>query len=184
MHTQHTEITHAHNINLKLAFHKVVFFHQHYLTYSLQTYHHPGTKQINLTLNPHKTTCTLFTPDHAEYKSNLDLKINSTSLPMATNVLGLTLDPKLDTAHIHNISVQPHKPLQMMKTLTATGWGKQKEILMATYNAVMRLSLEYASTIWSPLAYLTSIYKLQVMQNAACRTATGCTNIQHLQGTY
>ena len=34
------------------------------------------TKQNNLTLNPDKTTCTLFTLDPAEYKSNLDLKIN------------------------------------------------------------------------------------------------------------
>ena len=37
--------------------------------------------------------------------------------------------------------------------------------------------------IWSPLASSTSINKLQVMQNAALRTATGCiqdTNIQHL----
>ena len=38
------------------------------------------TKQINLTLNPDKTTCTLFTPDPAEYKSNLDLKLNNTAL--------------------------------------------------------------------------------------------------------
>ena len=50
------------------------------------------TKQNNLTLNPDKTTCTLFT---AEYKSNLALKINNTALRMATHpkVLGLTLDP-------------------------------------------------------------------------------------------
>ena len=42
---------------------------------------------------------------------------------------------------------------------------------------------EYDSSIWSPLAYSTSINKLQVMQKAALRTATGCTqdtNIQHL----
>ena len=32
------------------------------------------TKQNNLILNPDKTTCTLFTPDPAEYTSNLDLK--------------------------------------------------------------------------------------------------------------
>ena len=47
----------------------------------------------------------------------------------------------------------------------------------------MRPALEYASSIWSPLASSTSITKLQVMQNAALRTATGCTqdrNIQHL----
>ena len=46
---------------------------------------------------------------------------------------------------------------------------------MTTYKAVMRPALEYASSIWSPPASLTSINKLQVMQNAALRTATGCT---------
>ena len=54
---------------------------------------------------------------------------------------------------------------------------------MATYKAVMRPALEYASSIWSPLASSTSINKLQVMQNTALRTATGCTqdtNIQNL----
>ena len=47
----------------------------------------------------------------------------------------------------------------------------------------MRSTLEYASSIWSPMASPTSINKLQVMQNAALRACTGCThdtNIQHL----
>ena len=60
----------------------------------------------------------------------------------------------------------------------------KKETLMATYKAVMRPALEYASSVWSPIASSTSIInKLQVMQNAALRTAIGCTqdtNIQHL----
>ena len=54
---------------------------------------------------------------------------------------------------------------------------------MATYKAVMRPALEYASSIWWPLASSSNINKLQVMPNAALRTATGCTqytNIQHL----
>ena len=81
------------------------------------------TKQNTLLLNPDKRTCTLFTPDPAEYTSNLDLTINNKALPMATHpkVLGLTLDPKLTySTHIHNISVQAHKPLQIIKALTAT----------------------------------------------------------------
>ena len=93
----------------------------------LQPYLHKVSawaKQNNLTLNPDKTTCTLFTPDPAQYKSNLDLKINITALPMVTHpkVMGLTLDPKLTySTHIHNILVQAHKPLHMIKPLTATG---------------------------------------------------------------
>ena len=116
--------------------------------------------------------------DPSEYKSNLVFKINNTALLMTThpNVLGLTLDPKLTySTHIHNISVQVHTPLQMIKALTATGWGQQKDTLMATYKAIMRPALEYASSIWSPLASSTSTNKLQVMQNASLRTATGCT---------
>ena len=52
------------------------------------------TKQNNLALNLDKTTCTLFTPDLAEYKNNLDLKINKNVLPMSTHpkVLCLSLD--------------------------------------------------------------------------------------------
>ena len=82
------------------------------------------------------------------------------------------------STHIYNISVHVHNPLQIIKAPTATGWGKQKEAHMATY-----MALEYASSIWSPLASPTSMNKLQVMQNATLRTATGCTqdeNIQHL----
>ena len=33
--------THPHNVNSKLAFHNVASFHQHYSTFTLQTYHHP-----------------------------------------------------------------------------------------------------------------------------------------------
>ena len=174
--TQHVETTHSDNVNLKLAFHKVAFFHPHYLIFTppdlpVQVMAYADDITITSTHNPHtrmqprntynhtyikflpgqnKTTCTLFTPDPAEYTSSLDLKINNNALPMATHskVLGLTLDPKLTySTHIHNISVHAHKPLQIIKTLTATGWGKQKETLLATYKAVMRPALEYVSSI-------------------------------------
>ena len=128
------------------------------------------TKQNSLLLNPDKTTCTLFTPDPAEYTSNLDPTINNKALRLATHpkVLDLTLDPKLTyITHIHNISLQAHKPLQIIKALTATGWGKQKETLMATYKAVMRSALEYASSVWSPIASSTSINILCVIKKSS-----------------
>ena len=40
-HTQHIEITHPNNVNLKLASHKVASFCPHYLTITPQIYHHP-----------------------------------------------------------------------------------------------------------------------------------------------
>ena len=99
--------------------------------------------------------------------------------PMTTHpkVLEHTLDPKLThSTHIHNISIHTRKPLYIIKVLTATGWGKQKKTLMAATNKVIiRQAPEYASSIWSPLTSSTSINKLQDMQNAALRTAMGCT---------
>ena len=77
-----------------------------------------------------------------------------------TKVLGPTLNPNLTySIHIRHILVQTHNPLQMIKALTARGWGKQKDTLMVTYKAVMRPALEYASFIWSPLASSISINK-------------------------
>ena len=114
----------------------------------------------------------------------LQSKQPPTNTDWVLKVLGFTLDPKLTySTHIHNISVQAHRPLHIIKALTATGWGKQKETLMATYKAVMRPAPECASSVWSPIASSTSINKLQIIHNAALRTATGCTqdtNIQHL----
>ena len=161
-----------HTLIRKLAFHKVASFHPHRFrswhtqttsplhlhtqarvqprnTYNL-TYIKFLPVQNNLILNPDKTNCTLFTPDPAEYTSNLDLKINKNALPMAMHpkVLGLTVDPQFAySTHIHNISVHAHKSI--IKALTATGWGTQKQTFMATYKVVMRPSLEYASSIWS-----------------------------------
>ena len=111
-----------------------------------------SSKQNNLTLNPDKTTYTLFTPDPAEYKSKHPQfksgpknQQHGTTHGNAPKVSGPYLRSK---THIHNISVQAHTPLQMIKALTATGWGKQKETPMAPYKAVMRPALECSYSIW------------------------------------
>ena len=44
----------------------------------------------------------------------------------------------------------------------------------------MRLALEYAFSIWSPLASSTSINKLQELQNAALRTDTRLTQTYNI----
>ena len=77
------------------------------------------TNQNNLTLNPNKTTFTLFTPDPAEYMRNLDLKINNTALYRATQpkVMCLTLDPKVTYSTHIRISVHAHRPIQIIQTL-------------------------------------------------------------------
>ena len=144
------------------------------------------TQQNQLHLNPDKTTSTLFTPDPAEYSTQLTLNIDNVVIPTVKNpkILGLTFDPKLTyNSHIRKTSDKARNTLKLLKALTSTKWGKQKETIVSTYKAITRPILEYASTIWSPIASTTGITKLQTIQNMALRIATGCTsdtNIQHL----
>ena len=59
------------------------------------------TKQNNFILNPSKTTCTLFTSDHAEYTSNLGLNIHNTTHGNAPKGSGSYLRPKAHIQHTH-----------------------------------------------------------------------------------
>ena len=147
---------------------------------------HTWTQDNQLTLNASKTTATLFTPDPAEYSTNLTLNINNTQIPTnkEPKILGITFDPKYTfSKHTQNTATKAQKTVHILKALTTTHWGKTKETLLTTYKTITRPILEYASTIWSPIISNTNTTKLQTQQNTALRTITGCTldtNTQHL----
>ena len=147
---------------------------------------HAWTIENNPQLNASKSTSTLFTPDPAEYSTQLALQIDNTIVPTVKNpkILGLTFDPKLNfSKHIQATTEKAQNSLKITKALAGTSWGKQKECLLATYKTITRPIIEYASTVWSPIASTTNTNKLQVIQNSALRTATGNTidtNTPHL----
>ena len=82
---------------------------------------HTWTQTNNLILNPDMTACTPFTPDTAEYSTQLELQIDNITLPMNINpkILGLTLDSRLttdtNTQHrhdeTHTIPIREHLQL-------------------------------------------------------------------------
>ena len=121
------------------------------------------TKDNDLLLNTYKTTCTLLTPDPAEYNTQLGLQIDNTTLPTTTHlkILGLTLDPKLTyNRHINLAATKARKTINILKVLTSTKWGKHKETILAIYKAITRPVLEYVSVIWSPNVSEINIVKL------------------------
>ena len=87
------------------------------------------TQQNQLHLNPDKTTSTLFTPDPAEYSTQLTLNIDNVVIPTVKNpkILGLTFDPKLTyNSHIRKTSDKARNTLKLLKALTSTKWGETK----------------------------------------------------------
>ena len=71
--------------------------------------------------------------------------------------------------------------LRLLKALTGTGWGQQKETLLVTYKALIRSIMSYAAPVWYP--NVSNVNRLQIIQNCALRVATGChgaTAAEHL----
>ena len=137
------------------------------------------TKENDLMLNPNKSTATLFSPDPKDYTTKLNLTINNELIDTITHpkILGVIFDPKLTfNEHSKYIKGNTNKSLNVMKSLTSTSWGKQKEPMINTFKAIVRPSLEYACTVWSPIISETNLQKIQSVQNSALRIATGCTS--------
>src|SRR5437867_6648100 len=144
------------------------------------------TKINELILNPNKPTATLFTSCTREQDATLNLTINSIIIPTVKNpkILGISLDPSLNFGeHTRIAKEKADSSIKILKALTSTSWGKQKETLLATYKTITLPVIEYASTVWSPTISDSNLQKLQITQNNAPRVVTGCTtdtNIEHL----
>ena len=65
------------------------------------------------------------------------------------------------------------RAVNAMKALAGTDWGQDTETLLVTFKALVRPRLEYAAPVWSTVASETSVKRLQTIQNAALRVATG-----------
>ena len=88
------------------------------------------TQQNQFHLNPDKTTSTLFTPDPAEYSTQLTLNIDNVVIPTVKNpkILGLIFDPKLTyNSHIRKTSDKARNTLKLLKALTLVEWGRQQQ---------------------------------------------------------
>ena len=139
-----------------------------------------------LTVAPNKSQITLFTPHTHQSNHHPQVLINGTPIPLekCPKILGLVLDTHFTfSPHIAAIAAKASKRLQIMKALAGTTWGQSKETLLLTFKTLIQPVINYAAPTWFPNAKPSSISKLQAVQNAALRIATGChkmSSIQHL----
>ena len=123
-----------------------------------------------------KSTVTLFTSQTQQGHLHPLIPLGGGFLPLEPHpkILGVTFDTHLHFhKHVEDLVKRAKKRLSLLKALTGTTWGQQKETLVATYKALIDSLFSYAAAVWFPNVSATNIRKLQTIQNAALRIATG-----------
>ena len=96
-------------------------------------------------------------------------------LEMKPIVLGVTLDTHLTfTQHCNNIAVKVQQHDNVLKALTGSTWGCNKETLLTAYQAIGRSILSYCWPVRTPSPRDTNWSRLRRAQNSALRITTGC----------
>ena len=88
------------------------------------------------------------------------------------------------TPHINNITAKATHKLNVLRTLTNTNFGQQKETMKIVYKQFLRSIINYASPAWFPTLAKQNKDKLITIQNKALRIVTGClktTPAHHLE---
>ena len=140
----------------------------------------------NLQLSEPKSTATLFTTWTREVSRELDVRIDGQKIPTVKHpkVLGVTFDNLFMFAkHTEGVAARVKGRNRILKALSGSTWGKDKETILATYKAIGRPLMDYAAPAWSPAVSDAQWSALQTVQNAALRTATGChmmADVDHL----
>ena len=136
-----------------------------------------------LVIEPSKCHVTLFTPDMAR-QSNTHPQItlpdsegNLIVIPLnkRPRLLGVTWDTHFNfSPHVNAVVKASKARLQTLRLLAGTSWGCSKETLTVAYKQYIEPLISYAAPVWAPNASPSSILRLQRVQSAALRVATGC----------
>ena len=120
---------------------------------------------------------TLFTPWTKQVNQQLDVKIDDVVIPTVKcpRLLGVIFDPMFTfSQHSASIARRASSRLNILRALSDTSFGKDKECLVLSFKAFIRTLFDYCTPIVYPIYSPSSIERLQRVQNKALRLATGC----------
>jgi len=104
-----------------------------------------------------------------------ELKMNGQQIRNVINVkfLGLNWDPKLSwECHISQLKNSCQQSLNLMKSISAHGWGADQATLLRLYRSMIRSKLDYGCIVYGS-ASKHILRSLDPISNEAIRIATG-----------
>src|ERR1700755_2422923 len=131
-----------------------------------------------MTASPNKSSITLITTDKHISNTHPQVLLNNTPIPFnkTPKILGLTFDTHLTfSKHIQNITSAANRKLNILKTVANTDIHNNIQTSIAIYKQFIRPTIDYASPVWHPMLFKQNLMTLQITQNKALRTITGCT---------
>ena len=143
-------------------------------------------KEHGLSLSAPKSTVTLFTPWNKEFGQFPAVTLEGDVIPQHNNpkLLGVVLDPTFTfSSHATSIARKASSRLNIIRALSDSSYGHDKECLTAMFKSLVRPLLDYAAPVVYPNYSVSSIRRLQVVQNRSLRLITGChsaASVDHL----
>ena len=133
-------------------------------------------EQWRLVISASKSSCVVFTLRNQPVPRIVNpLHINNRPIPENSShvFLGITLDSRL-TYRLHSIKTQTrgHRRLNVLRALSGTKWGGDRQTLFLLYKSLIRSVLEYNSFLFTHIA--SSHQRcIETIQNTALRIITG-----------
>ena len=127
-----------------------------------------------LQVSVNKSNCTLFTSDTHQSRLDPSVSCNSFCVLCPRSFLVSPLIPTSPSPPpIRGVAERARSRLGILKALAGVSWGQSKEVLLLTYQMLIKPILSYAAPVWFPNAPTTDVSTLQSIQNSALRLATG-----------
>ena len=124
-------------------------------------------------INASKSVGIVFTNKNNYKNPNLYINNQKIAFNTSTKFLGITFDSRLTWGpHINSIVERVKPALNILKCLTGTSWGANKDILLTIYKALIRSVLDYGSIAFESAA-VVHLRKLDTIQYKALSICHG-----------
>lgn len=141
--------------------------------------------QNGFRLSPEKSTCVLFSRKRGLHP-NPEIDLLGQRLPVEAEhkFLGLILDSKLTfTSHIKYIKNKCIKTMNILKVLSRTSWGSDRNCLINLYKSLVRTRLDYGAIIYQS-ATPSALKMLDPVHHLGIRLSTGAFRTSPVESLY